>query len=119
MVIARAANQVVRGADAAVPVSSTRGSVKYAVEAIGAFFLLVSISAAVGSASPFAPLGIGAVLMMVVYPGDHLSGAHHNAVVTLAVLVGRRIALRDAITYWIVQFGVESSIPRRSRGARQ
>jgi hypothetical protein len=38
MVIA-APNQVVRGADAAIPVSGTRGSVKYAVEAIGAFFL--------------------------------------------------------------------------------
>jgi aquaporin Z len=106
MLIARAANQVVRAADAAVPVSSTRGSVKYAVEAIGAFFLLVSTSAAVGSVSPFAPLGIGAILMMMVYAGDHLSGAHHNAVVTLAVLAGRRIALRDAISYWIIQFGV-------------
>jgi hypothetical protein len=31
--------QVVRGADAATPVSGTRGSVTYAVEAIGAFFL--------------------------------------------------------------------------------
>lgn len=38
MVIA-APNQVVRGADAAIPVSGTHGSVKYAGEAIGSFFL--------------------------------------------------------------------------------
>jgi hypothetical protein len=38
MVLA-APNQVVRGADAAIPVSGTRGSVTYAVEAIGALFL--------------------------------------------------------------------------------
>jgi hypothetical protein len=38
MVIA-APNQVVRGTDAAMRVSATRGSVKYAVKAIGAFFL--------------------------------------------------------------------------------
>jgi hypothetical protein len=35
MVTARAANQIVRGAGASIAVSGARGSVKYAVEAIG------------------------------------------------------------------------------------
>lgn len=82
-----------------------RPAVKYTVEAIGTFFLVLTVGAAVGSASPFAPLGIGAVLMVMVYAGGHLSGGHYNPAVTLAVLVRRRIGLRDAIGYWIVQFG--------------
>jgi aquaporin Z len=105
MVTAHAPNRVLGGADEATLVSGTRGRVKYGVEAIGTFFLVFTVGAAVGSASPFAPLGIGAVLMVMVYAGGHLSGGHYNPAVTLAVLVRRRIGLRDAIAYWIVQFG--------------
>jgi aquaporin Z len=79
--------------------------VKYAVEAIGTFFLVFTVGAAVGSASPFAPLGIGAVLMVMIYAGGHLSGGHYNPAVTLAVFVRHRIGLRDAMAYWVVQFG--------------
>jgi aquaporin Z len=79
--------------------------VKYVVEAIGTFFLVFTVGAAVGSGSQFAPLGIGAVLMVMVYAGGHLSGGHYNPAVTLAVLMRRRIGLRDAFAYWVVQFG--------------
>ncbi len=85
--------------------SRPRGTVKYAVEAIGTFFLVFTVGASVGSASPFAPLAIGAVLMVMIYAGGHLSGGHYNPAVTLAVLVRRRIGLRDAVAYWVVQFG--------------
>jgi aquaporin Z len=85
--------------------SAPRGGVKYAVEAIGTFFLVFTVGAAVGSASPFAPLGIGAVLMVMIYAGGHLSGGHYNPAVTLAVLVRHRIGLRDAVAYWVTQFG--------------
>ena len=78
---------------------------KYAVEAIGTFFLVFTVGAAVGSGSPFAPLGIGAVLMVMVYAGGHLSGGHYNPAVTLAVLVRGRIKLRDVAAYWLVQLG--------------
>jgi aquaporin Z len=88
-----------------MPATSTHGSVKYAVEAIGTFFLVFTVGAAVGSAHPLAPLGVGAVLMVMVYAGGHISGGHYNPAVTLAVLVRRRISLRDAFAYWIVQFG--------------
>jgi aquaporin Z len=43
--------------------------------------------------------------MVMVYAGGHLSGAHYNPAVTLAALVRRRIGLRDAVAYWVVQFG--------------
>ncbi|MEN3317008.1 MAG: aquaporin [Mycobacterium sp.] len=104
MVTAQAPTQVISG-DSADVVSGPRAGVKYAVEAIGTFFLVFTVGAAVGSGNPLAPLGIGAVLMVMIYAGGHLSGGHYNPAVTLAVLVRRRIRLRDAVGYWVVQFG--------------
>jgi aquaporin Z len=91
--------------EAADVVNAPRAGVKYTVEAIGTFFLVFTVGAAVGSGSPLAPLGIGAVLMVMVYAGGHLSGGHYNPAVTLAVLVRGRIQLRDAAAYWFVQLG--------------
>jgi aquaporin Z len=85
--------------------NGTLTRVKYAVEAIGTFFLVFTVGAAVGSRSPLAPLAIGAVLMVMVYAGGHLSGGHYNPAVTVAVLVRRRIGLRAAAGYWLAQFG--------------
>jgi aquaporin Z len=104
MVTAHEATQVADGHDG-TGVSGPRRAAKYAVEAIGTFVLVFTVGAAVGSSSPLAPLGIGAVLMVMIYAGGHLSGGHYNPAVTLAVLVRRRIGLRDAVGYWIVQFG--------------
>jgi aquaporin Z len=104
MVTAQAPTQVI-GGDSADVVSGPGAGVKYAVEAIGTFFLVFTVGAAVGSGSPLAPLGIGAVLMVMIYAGGHLSGGHYNPAVTLAVLVRRRIRLGDAVGYWVVQFG--------------
>jgi len=104
MVTAQAPSQVLNDEIAEVA-SGPRVGIKYAVEAIGTFFLVFTVGAAVGSGSPLAPLGIGAVLMVMIYAGGHLSGGHYNPAVTLAVLVRRRIRLRDAVGYWVVQFG--------------
>jgi aquaporin Z len=73
----------------AEPVTATgpRPAVKYAVEAIGTFFLVFTIGAAVGSHSALAPLAIGAALMVMIYAGGHLSGGHYNPAVTLAALI--------------------------------
>ena len=105
MVTSHEATQVFDRQEAIEVVSGPRPGVKYAVEAIGTFFLVFTVGAAVGSGSPFAPLGIGAVLMVMIYAGGHLSGGHYNPAVTLAVLLRRRIGLRDAAAYWVVQLG--------------
>jgi aquaporin Z len=76
---------------------------KYAVELIGTFFLVFTIGASVYSGSPLAPLAIGASLMIMVYAGGHISGAHYNPAVTMAALVRGRIGTRDAVRYCIVQ----------------
>ena len=85
------------------PTADPHVAVKYATEAIGTLFLVFTIGAAVRSGNPLAPLGIGAVLMAMVYAGGHVSGAHYNPAVTLTVLVRGRIGLRDALGYWAAQ----------------
>ena len=76
---------------------------KYAVELIGTFFLMFAVSVSVLSGGTFTPLAAGATLMVMVYAGGHISGAHYNPAVTMAVLVRGRISGRDAVGYWIVQ----------------
>src|SRR5216683_1562251 len=76
---------------------------KYAVEAIGAFFLTFVVAVSVLSGSVFTPLAAGAALMVMIYAGGHISGGHYNPAVTLAVLVRGRIGIRDAVAYWIAQ----------------
>jgi aquaporin Z len=77
---------------------------KYAVEFIGAFFLIFTVGTAVASGSPLAPLAIGSSLMIMVYAGGHISGGHYNPAVTMAALVRGRIGIADAVGYWIAQF---------------
>ena len=79
---------------------------KLAVEAIGTFFLVLTIGMVVldPNASAFAPIAIGAVLMVMVYAGGHISGAHYNPAVTLAVLIRGACTIHEAIGYWVFQF---------------
>src|SRR5687768_6238462 len=58
---------------------------KYAAEFIGTFFLTFTVCCAVLTAQPLAPVAIGAVLVAMVFAGGHISGAHFNPAVTLAV----------------------------------
>ena len=76
---------------------------KYAVEAIGAFFLTFVVAVSVLSGSVFTPLAAGAALMVMIYAGGHISGGHYNPAVTMGALVRGRIGLVDAVPYWIAQ----------------
>ena len=60
---------------------------KYLTEFIGTFGLVFTVGCAVMSGSALAPLAIGAVLMVLVYAGGHISGAHYNPAITLGVLL--------------------------------
>ena len=76
---------------------------KLVVEFIGTFFLVFTVGASVRTGTSLAPLAIGAVLMVMVYAGGHISGGHYNPAVTMAALVRGRIGAGDAIGYWMAQ----------------
>ncbi|MDW3651683.1 MAG: aquaporin [Bacteroidia bacterium] len=76
---------------------------KYLTEFLGTFFLVLTIGLAVGAGTPFAPIAIGSALMIMVYMGGHISGAHYNPAVTLAVLIRGKIDIKDAGIYWVSQ----------------
>lgn len=80
---------------------------KYITEFTGTMFLVlvVGIAAIGGAAGSLAPLAIGSILMVMIYAGGHVSGAHYNPAVTLAVWIRGKIDMRDAVTYWIAQVG--------------
>jgi aquaporin Z len=76
---------------------------RYITEFIGTFFLVLTVGTTVLTKTPLAPVAIGAILMVMVYAGGHVSGAHYNPAVTLAVLLRGRLNLGDAVPYWIAQ----------------
>src|SRR4051812_10766679 len=80
---------------------------KYFTEFIGTMFLVlvVGVAAIGGMAGAKGPVGIGTILVVMIYAGGHISGAHYNPAVTLAVLIRGRINIGGALTYWIAQIG--------------
>ncbi len=79
---------------------------KYITEFIGTFFLVFTVAAAaIGGWAPlgFAPLAIGSVLMVMIFAGGHISGAHYNPAVSMAVFVRGKMSAAEMIIYWVVQ----------------
>ena len=78
---------------------------KYLTEFIGTFFLVLTIGLTViePGAGPLAPLAIGSVLMVMIYAGGHVSGAHYNPAVTLAVWLRGQHPTRNVLPYIGVQ----------------
>jgi len=74
---------------------------KYLTEFIGTFFLVLAVGMAViePGAGNLAPFAVGVTLMVMVYAGSHVSGAHYNPAVTLAVWLRGRCPQADAIPY--------------------
>jgi len=78
---------------------------KYIAEFIGTFFLVLTIGCTVMASGTggIPPLAIGAALMVMVYAGGHVSGAHYNPAVTLAVFLRGRCAAKDVLPYMAAQ----------------
>jgi len=78
---------------------------KYLTEFIGAFFLVLTIGCTVLSREPgvVPPLAIGAALMVMVFAGGHISGAHYNPAVTLAVFMRGKLPMADVVPYMASQ----------------
>jgi aquaporin Z len=78
---------------------------KYVTEFIGTFFLVLTIGCTVLSGAPgvIPPLAIGAALMVMIFAGGHISGAHYNPAVTLGVWMRGRCETKDVLPYIVAQ----------------
>src|SRR5690606_26713292 len=54
-------------------------------------------------AGDLAPVAIGAVLMVMIFAGGHISGAHYNPAVTLGVVMRGKATASDLAGYWAAQ----------------
>ena len=70
---------------------------QYLMEFIGTMFLVLVI----GLNSN--PIAIGAIVIAMVYMGWHISGAHYNPAITLAVWIRGKIDLKNAAAYIFAQ----------------
>ena len=72
---------------------------RYLTEFIGAFFLVLTAGLTTVHHPDLAPLAVGSVLMVMVYMGAHVSGAHYNPVVTIALVAVGKLDRKYGGTY--------------------
>ena len=77
-------------------------SPKLLTELVGTFVFLTVIALS-GPIGPLAPLAIGSALMVMVYMGGHVSGAHYNPAVSFGLFLRRRIGGVEMLAYWVTQ----------------
>lgn len=70
---------------------------KYIVEGIGTYFLVLIIGLT-GN-----PIAIGIGLSILVYMGGHISGAHYNPAVSLAMIIRGEISIGECLKYVLSQ----------------
>jgi aquaporin Z len=78
---------------------------KYVVEFIGTFFLVLTVGCIVLAPKDvlLGGLAIGSSLMVMIFAGGHISGAHYNPAVTLAVWIRGRCPTVDVPFYMLAQ----------------
>lgn len=69
---------------------------KVITEFIGTFFLVMGAILGGG-------LGAALALMVMIYAGGHISGAHYNPAVSLAVWIRGKMSVGEMLGYWMSQ----------------
>jgi aquaporin Z len=78
----------------------------YITEFIGTFFLVLTIGLTAGvDLALIAPVAIGGMLMVMVYMGGHISGAHYNPAVSIAMIIRGLLSVKEAMKYILSQIG--------------
>jgi aquaporin Z len=85
--------------------STKRAAARPAMEAAGNFVLVFAFGVAIATHSWFAPLLIGAPLVAMVCARNRVPAAYYNPSLSFAMLMRRRIAIRDALAFWLIQSG--------------
>ncbi|HEY2549084.1 MAG TPA: aquaporin [Streptosporangiaceae bacterium] len=75
----------------------------YITEFIGSFGLVFTVGCVALSGQPQAALAIGAVYMVLIYAGGHISGGHYNPAVSLGVYLRGRLTMAQMLRYWVAQ----------------
>jgi len=75
----------------------------YVTEFIGIYFLVLTIGLTVLGGTPFAGLAVGASLMVMVYMGGHISGAHYNPAVSVACAMRKKLPWSEVPPYIAAQ----------------
>jgi aquaporin Z len=75
----------------------------YVTEFIGTYFLVLTIGLTVLGGTPFAPLAIGGSLMVMVFMGGHVSGAHYNPAVSIACAMRKKLPWSEVPSYIVAQ----------------
>ena len=78
---------------------------KLITEFIGTFFLCLTICVAgvFGLSGPNAPFAIAGTLMVMIYAGAHISGAHYNPAVTISIWIRGSFDKSEVLPYAISQ----------------
>ena len=76
---------------------------KLLTEFVGTMLFVFAIVLLATSGNPMAPLGIGGMLMVMVYMGGHISGGHYNPAVSLAILLRGLMKVEEMVMYWVSQ----------------
>ncbi len=76
---------------------------KAVAEALATLLFVLSIIGAVNSGSPLTPLAIGFALVVLVFATGHISGAHLNPAVSVAVFLRGGLTVIDLVAYIVAQ----------------
>ena len=78
---------------------------KLIIELLGTFFLVFTIFNVIASPTlgGFGALAIGVALMIMVYVGGHISGAHYNPAVSMGLLVSGNFESSNYVKYVLYQ----------------